>query len=403
MPGHSGPAGHPRPADTSRPGRSSTPPRDAPAASSYQLPERPAVTDQPSWPRVIVTTVHLWLERRAGREPAVTGGGPPAGEWPAPGGPPPAAPRSRSRRWAGALGLAIVVFAAGALTITLAQRASHSPARAGSSASRGTTTAASPAASQLSPAALAQATANRQQAATWIAAQVSHSEIVGCDPVMCAALQARGFPAGDLLPLPADAPDPMGSQLVVATTAVRSQFGARLADVYAPVIIASFGAGAARVDVRVEAPEGSQAYLIAQRADLLARQEAGRQLLGNRNFHVAGVSKQDIAAGRVDSRLLITLAAVAAQEHKVYVTSFGEAGPNAAAAVPLRMVRIAALAGGLGRRRGAYQHAVTKFLHAQRPPFLGQVSVLHQGGRTMIQLQFPAPAPLGLLGEHAAP
>jgi hypothetical protein len=361
------------------------------------------VTDQPSWPRVIVTTVHLWLERRAGREPAVPGGGPAAGQWPPPGSPPPAARRSRPRRWAGALGLAVVVFAAGALTITLAQRTSHAPARPGSTASRGTTTAASPAASRLSPAALAQAAANRQQAATWIEAQVSHSEIVGCDAVMCAALQAHGFPASNLAPLSPDAPDPMGSQLVVATTAVRSQFGARLADVYAPVVIASFGTGAARVDLRVEAPEGSQAYLIAQRADLLARQAAGRQLLGNRAFHVAGVSRQDVSDGRVDSRLLITLAALTAQEHKVYVTSFGEAGPNAAAAVPLRMLRIAALAGGHGRRRGAYQHAVTRFLHAQRPPFLGTVSVLHQGGRTMIQLQFRAPAPLGLLGAHATP
>ena len=97
--------------------------------------------------------------------------------------------------------------------------------------------------------------------------------------------------------------------------------------------------------------------------------------------------------GRVDSRLLITLAALTAQQHKVYVTSFGEAGPNAAAAVPLRMVRIAALAGGHGRHRGAYQHAVIRFLHAQRPPFLGTVSVLRQGRRTMIQLQFPAPGP----------
>lgn len=399
MPGNSRPARHSPPAASSRPG-SGEPEDESPAAGGYRLPERPAVTDQPSWPRVIATTVHLWLERRAGREPAAPGGGPAAGQRPPPGEPAPAASRSRSRRWAGAVGLAVVVFAAGALTITLAQRTSHSPAGA---ASRGTTTTASPAASQLSPAALAQAATNRQEAATWIAAQVSHSEIVGCDPVMCAALQARGFPAGDLLPLAADAPDPMGSQLVVATTAVRSQFGDRLADVYAPVIIASFGAGAARVDVRVEAAEGSQAYLIAQRADLLARQAAGRQLLGNRNFHVAGVSKQDVADGRVDSRLLITLAAVATQEHKVYITAFGAAGPNAAAAVPLRMVRIAGLAGGSGRGRDDYLHAVTRFLHAQRPPFLGAVTVLHQGGRTLIQLQFPAPSPLGLLGEHAAP
>jgi hypothetical protein len=301
-------------------------------------------------------------------------------------------------------GLVIIVFAAGALTIALAQRSSPSAARGGTGTASGTaTTSASPAAGQLSPAALAQAATNRQQAATWIAAQVSHSEIVACDPVMCAALQASGFPAGDLLPLAADAPDPMGSQLVVATTAVRSQFGDRLASVYAPVVIASFGTGAARVDLRVEAPDGSQAYLVAQRADLLARQAAGRQLLRNKAFHAAGNSRLDVLTGRVDSRLLITLAALTAQEHKVYVSTFGASGPHAAPGVPLRMVRIAALAGGNGPGRSTYLHQVVRFLHAQRAPFKGAVQVVHAGTRTIIQLRFPAPAPLGLLGAHAKP
>jgi hypothetical protein len=362
------------------------------------------VADTPSWPRVIATTVHLWLERRAGREPAIPGSGRPAAQWQAPlDGPRPGARRSRTRRWAIAFGLAIIVFAAGALTIALAQRGSHGSAGGSAAGSRPGSAAASPAAGQLSPAAVAQATASRQQAATWIAAQVNHSDIVACDPVMCAALQAHGFPAGDLLPLAADAPDPMGSQLVVATTAVRSQFGDRLAGVYAPVVIASFGTGAARVDLRVEAPDGRAAYLVSQRADLLARQAAGRQLLRNSAVHVAGTSRLDIVTGRVDSRLLLTLAALATQEHKVSVSAFGEAGPNAAPGVPLRMVRIAALAAGHGPGHAGYLHAVIRFLHAQRAPFKGTVKVVHAGTRTLIQLQFPAPAPLGLLGAHAKP
>ena len=52
----------------------------------------------------------------------------------------------------------------------------------------------------------------------------------------------------------------MGSQIVVDTTVLRNQLGSQLPSVYAPVIIASFGTGASRVDVRVEAPDGAAAY-----------------------------------------------------------------------------------------------------------------------------------------------
>ena len=37
------------------------------------------------------------------------------------------------------------------------------------------------------------------------------------------------------------------------------------------------------------------------------------------------------------------------------------------------------------------------FLDAQRPPLLPTVSAHHQGGATIIQIQFSAPSPTGLL------
>jgi hypothetical protein len=51
--------------------------------------------------------------------------------------------------------------------------------------------------------------------------------------------------------------DPLGSDLVIATAAIRAQFGARLASVYAPAIIASFGSGNARIDIRLVFPGGT--------------------------------------------------------------------------------------------------------------------------------------------------
>ena len=79
--------------------------------------------------------------------------------------------------------------------------------------------------------------AGRGRAAAGVARQRSGDAIVSCDPAMCAALRPHGIPPGNLLVLRPSSADPLGSDLVMATPAVRNQFGARLASVYAPVII----------------------------------------------------------------------------------------------------------------------------------------------------------------------
>jgi hypothetical protein len=354
------------------------PPGSGPA-DDYLPPARPASAAEPSWPQVIATTLRLWLHRRVLRDSGPDG-----------------APRTRSRRRASVFGLVIIVFAAGALTIALAQNrtTSGTPGRAAAKSGHPVT---------LGPAGLAVAAANREQAAAWVAAEVSHSGVVSCDPVMCAALLAHGFPAGDLLALNASANDPMGSDIVVSTTDLRNQFGSRLPNVYAPLVIASFGTGTARVDIRIEAPAGSRDYLAAERADLSERLASGQQLLGNKFVHVSGTLRQDIATGRVDSRLLITLAALTHQQDQVYIEGFGDIGPGAAGGVPLRMMRIAALLSGHGGTSQAYSRSVLKFLGQQVAPYRASLSVVTLPGQTDIQIQFAAPTPLGLLGAHPSP
>jgi hypothetical protein len=342
-------------------------PAAAPAArrAAASPPEPPPKA--PSWPQVIATTLRLWFQRRGAR-------------W------------TGARRRALIFGAVVIVFAAGGLTFALAQgpRSAAKPR--------------APAPATLSPGAVAAAAANRQAAATWVAAQVSHSVIVSCDPVMCAALQGDRFPAGDLLQLTATANDPLGSAVVMSTTALRNQFGRRLPEVYAPVILATFGHGEARVDIRVEAPDGGRAYLVAQRADLLARQQTGQQLLDNKDLHVSAAAGAAIAAGNLDSRLLDTLATLTGQLHRVNVIAVGDSGPGASAGVPLRMVQISALVSpGHPTKNAAYLKAVLSFLKAQQPPFLASVSVLHQGAASVVQVQFAAPSPFGLLGAQSPP
>jgi hypothetical protein len=240
------------------------------------------------------------------------------------------------------------------------------------------------------PATLEQASAVRDQAAAWVASEVSASAIIACDPVMCSVLVRHGVPAADLLVLGPGASDPLGSALVVATAAVRAMFGTRLATVYAPQTLASFGSGAARIDLRVIAPDGAAAYRTALAADLRARQVAGLQLAADPRVSVRASARSQLAGGSVDERLLITLAALAGAE-PVRIIAFADDGPGSSPGTPLRTAELAA--------PEPAARAMLAFLRAQRPPFLPARADLSRGpvGLWTLTMQFTAPSPLGLL------
>jgi hypothetical protein len=328
--------------------------------------DEPHLPAEPSWAAVVATTVRLWLERRGLRSPA-------------------GAPWPRWRRL-GMLGLVLVVFAAGALTVALIRNAAVASPAGQAEAGPG------------SRGLLAAASA-RREAADWIAAQVSRGAIVACDPVMCRTLQAHGFPAGSLLILGSSAADPLGSAIVVATAAVRSQLGSRLTSEYAPDMLASFGSGTVRVEVMVTAADGAAAYQRALTADASARRATGKELLGNAHIGAAATAKSDLSGGRVDARLLITLAALAHQG-QVRILAFGGGSPGASPGVPLRTVKVASPAGADGN---AYLERARAFLHAQRAPYLASSITIARlaSGRSVLRVGFSAPSPLGLLGAQA--
>jgi hypothetical protein len=227
------------------------------------------------------------------------------------------------------------------------------------------------------------------QAAAWVAGQVSGGAVLACDPAMCAALAQHGVPAGDLLVLGPGADDPLGSAVVVETAAVRNIFGARLASVYAPEVLASFGTGAARIDVRIVAPDGTAAYRRALAADVRARRAAGAQLLRAPRITVTPSARSALAAGQVDARLLITLAALAASE-PVRIDGFGGRGPGQSPGLALRTAEITAPA--------ATARRTLTFVRAQRSPYLAIRADLTPGpDGYVLTIEFGAPAPLGML------
>ena len=306
--------------------------------------DRPATSarSEPSWGRVLVTTVKLWLLRRP-----------------------------TARRWLlAAVFLALAVLAAAALQVSgVFTQTADSAGRMRAPAETGHRM---PLAAQA-------------KAVGWVVGQVSNAAMVGCDPVMCAALQAQGVPAGRLVPLqPGSAGLPRADVVVTSASA-----GRQFADRYAPALIASFGLGMSRIEVRATEPGGAAAYRAALRADLAARKSAGAQLLRNRHLRFTPPGAAQLLAGQVDSRLLATLAAVSSQ-YQFRVTAFGDAAPGAQA--PFRQMTISG-------DRMADLAAALAMVRAQNPPYrpAHAAIVRPDTSQTALSVEFAAPSPLGLL------
>jgi hypothetical protein len=349
------------------------PPRRQPGGprrSRGRWAEQPDERPQPSWGTVLATTLRLWAQRRLGRLRSQRG-------------------QKRPRwRWAALVAVVLAVAVAAAVTVAIARGPGTGHKRTGSAGS-----------GHNPGIARARAEEARQEAAAWASQQVSNDAIVACDPAMCTALQAQGFPASRLLVLRTGQADPLGSDVLMATAAVRNEFGSRLAGVYAPVILAVFGSGAARIDVRVVAPDGAPDYLQALSADAKARVTTGSQLAQNPHIHTTAASRAQLAAGLVDSRLLATLAALAAQ-HGLEIIGFGDLpGRDASPGVPLRAAVITWAPQPLGLHQPTVR-SLLHFLQSQRPPYRPSAvkEVTATAHKTVLRIEYSAPSPLGLLG-----
>jgi len=248
----------------------------------------------------------------------------------------------------------------------------------------------------LSPAEAQAAATARAAAASWVAQQITPGAVVACDAQMCTDLEQAGLPAGQLLYLGVGTASPVESDVLVATAAVRQEYGARLAGVYAPSVLASFGTGAAQVAIRVVAPSGAAAYASGLRADLAARVSAGRQLLHNPRLHVSAGARQVLAAGQADSRLLADFRALAAG-HPLRVIRFGAAPDGLSPGQPVRTADIAPAGFGTLAKPDNLR-LLARLLLAEpgryRPASLTRLRLA--GGTVVLRLTFQAPSPLGL-------
>lgn len=235
-----------------------------------------------------------------------------------------------------------------------------------------------------------------QHAAVWVAQQVARNAGVACDPLMCSALAARGVSAANLLVLRAGTASPLGAQVVVVTPVIRREYGSQ-ASVYAPSVIAGFGSGVGEVSVQVVAQDGAAAYLTALREDAADRKTAGAQLLANEHILVSTQARAQLAAGAVDSRLLLMLPALAAV-HPIHVLAFGGA-PGAGPDVPLYSADLSGSDQAAKVSQTTYLSWLTSFIGTQLVPFAATMSVLQEVGEPVVRVVFAQPSPLGLLAH----
>jgi hypothetical protein len=324
-------------------------------------------TRDPSWATVVATTWRLWLQRHRAQGSQGSGSRRPA-----------------ARRHRGVLVLSVVAAMALGVLVTLAFTSQGSQQASKTASSQP----ANPA--QNTPAALQMAAANRNQAAAWIAQQVLPSALIGCDPLMCQALEAANVSASRLSVVQPSAPDPLGVEVIVATPALRSQFGPRLATVYAPLVLASFGSGAQRIDIRYLAPGGTAAFEASLASAKRARIQAGQQLLGNKHVQASAPARSALLAGNVDPRLLITLGLLV-HEMPIRLVLFDDPSPGVSSEIPLRGAEIGASA-------SAGVSAMLAFLAQQTTYQPSQYHEVRIAGDQVVTMQYDAPGPLGLNG-----
>jgi hypothetical protein len=207
-------------------------------------------------------------------------------------------------------------------------------------------------------------------------------------------LVSRGFPAANLLVIGPQTNDPLGANLVVSTAAVRAQLRDRLASVWAPSIIAAFGSGNARIEIRLEFPGGAKSYRTVQGAYLRARKRIDAQLLENRSITFSATAKAQLRSGGIDPRLP-ELIAIMGHYHPLRIVDFGSPSPGGGPASLLRSMDLATAHPPAHLTSSAYSNWMRSFIEAQRTKYHPALSMVTlPGGQAVLRIGYAAPSPL---------
>jgi hypothetical protein len=232
----------------------------------------------------------------------------------------------------------------------------------------------------------------RSQAVTWILHQVSRATFVACDPVVCNDLARGGFP--NLLTISPQSNDPLVAQLVVSTAAVRAQLRDRLASVWAPAIIAAFGSGNDRIEIRLEFPGGATGYRDVAGKYLHARKTLDALLLTNGGITFSAKARAQLRSGEIDPRLP-ELLSIMVHRHPVQVAGFVDQSPGGGPASLLRSMDLATADPPAHLTSSSYIDWMQSFIKAQRTKYRAALSLVNlPTGQVVMRIWFRAPSPL---------
>jgi hypothetical protein len=210
---------------------------------------------------------------------------------------------------------------------------------------------------------------------------------------VCAELLSRGFPGASLLKYGPQSNDPLGAGLVVDTAAVRAQFRDRLA-VWAPAIIAAFGSGNARIEIRLEFPGGAKSYRADQQKYARARKLIDAQLLTNNRIELSATARAQLRSGNVDP-LLPELIAFMVHYHPLQIVDFAGQSPGGGPASLQRSMDLATADPPAHLTPSAYINWMRSVIRAQRSKYHPALSLVTlRSGQIVLRIGYGAPSPL---------
>lgn len=131
-------------------------------------------------------------------------------------------------------------------------------------------------------------------------------------------------------------------------------------------------------------------------------------MLHSPRVRMSAAAWRQVLAGRVDSRLLITIVSITGPDSvepvPLTVVAFGDPGPGAGAGSPLRYAELAPT-GNTGPASSAFTvRQMIRYLDQQQPPYTPAWASMARlpSGQAVLRLEFAAPTPLGLLAGGGA-
>lgn len=243
-------------------------------------------------------------------------------------------------------------------------------------------------------------------AEAWIDGNVARDNRIIVDDALWVDLYKDGFPRSNVVWYYKLDTDPAVRALaprgwrdydyIVSTNSVRTApnvSGPARTAVANSTVVATFGTGASRVEVRKINSDGSAQAAKDAAKEKTDRAQAGGQLAKNRGLALSAQARGLLQAGDVDPRLQVTLATIAAQ-HRLSIADFPAAAGQQNTGEPRRTVSIAAIDGrSLTGAKAAVQEV--------RAFFTGQPALYKPASITstsdQLRITYPWPTPTGLL------